>query len=385
MSTHRQRQGGFAPLEFLRRSVIVDEDRDDRDDAETPLTPQDALTRDLDADQDRPFIERRRHSPLRVGIAAAVVAVLASVSVGGVMMASASSSAATNLNSLAVDTSRPDITRAVPQTDSTSPTEGLSSNTTSSRSKVDKAARSSRDARGSSVSRNSVRSQIDKAISQTAAQQRSTNLATTTDEIQSNAASVSETARAKEMDASVAAVKKRAKQIAAEKKAAEERLAKAAAASGVKITPGTTAAITNDGGASMPVRPGSYTLGSYWGETGVWARWHTGEDFVAACGTPLYAVATGVVGQQVSASWAGNHVVIHLANGGSVLYAHMSSIGVTPGQIVKPGQLIGYSGQTGRAFGCHLHFEYYPQGTTPGDVYSTTDPLVFLRSLGLKP
>ncbi len=378
MSTHRQRQGGFAPLEFLRRSVIVD----DRDDAEAPLTPQDALTRDPDADQDRPFTERRRHSPLRVGIAAAVVAVLASVSVGGVMMASASSSAATNLNSLAVDTSRPDITRAVPQTDSTSLTDGLSSSTTNSRSK---AAQSSRDARGSSVSRNSVRSQIDKAMSQTAAQQRNSNLATTTDEIQSNAASVSETARAKEMDASVAAVKKRAKQIAAEKKAAEERLAKAAAASGVKITPGTTAAITNDGGASMPVRPGSYTLGSYWGETGVWARWHTGEDFVAACGTPLYAVATGVVGQQVSASWAGNHVVIHLANGGSVLYAHMSSIGVTPGQIVKPGQLIGYSGETGRAFGCHLHFEYYPQGTTPGDVYSTTDPLVFLRSLGLKP
>ena len=38
---------------------------------------------------------------------------------------------------------------------------------------------------------------------------------------------------------------------------------------------------------------------------------------------------------------------------------------------------------TGRSFGPHLHFEYYPQGTTPGDVYKATNPVDFLRSQGV--
>ncbi|MDN5976784.1 M23 family metallopeptidase [Acidipropionibacterium jensenii] len=368
MSTLRHRRGGFAPLEFLRRSAVVD--------------PPEAHDEELDAegfDPDQPaeraFADHRRRSPLRAGIAVAVVAALGTVTAGAVMLTSASNSSATNLHSLTVDPNRSDVTRAVPQSD----------NQLNGAGSAGIGSRTNNAGRGSSVSRSNVRSEIDKAMSQSAANQRSTDLDSTTDGIQNQAVTASETVRAKELDASIVAVKKQAKKIAAEKKAAEQKLVKAAAASGVKITAGTTSAITNDGGASLPINPGSYTLGSYWGETGVWARWHTGEDFVAACGTPLHAVAAGVVGESTGGSWAGNHVVIHLANGGSVLYAHMTSKSVSVGQTVKPGQLIGYSGETGRAFGCHLHFEYYPAGTTPGDVYSTTDPLVFLRSIGLKP
>lgn len=378
MSRQRHRRG-FAPLEFLRRSVVVDDSPSE--DAEGEAVGSQAV----DAAEDQPFADPRHRSPLRIGVAAVVVAMLGAVTVGAVTMASASGSSATNVHSLAVDTNRPDITRAVPQTDPDLTSSRLSSGIVNSKARADRGALRSRGSQGSSISRSSVRSEIDKAVSQSAADKRSTALDATTNEIQNTATTVGETVRAKELDASVAAVKKRAKEIAAEKKAAEETLARAAAAAGVTIAPGTTSAITSDGGAVLPVRPGTYTLGAYWGETGVWARWHTGEDFVVACGTPLYAVASGVVGQSTAGDWAGNHVVIHLANGGSILYAHMTSKSVSPGQIVKPGQLIGYSGETGRAFGCHLHFEYYPQGTTPGDVYSTTDPLVFLRSLGLKP
>ena len=53
------------------------------------------------------------------------------------------------------------------------------------------------------------------------------------------------------------------------------------------------------------------------------------------------------------------------------------------GTKVTAGQQIGNVGETGRAFGAHLHFEYYKNGTTPGDVYSASDPMEFLRSKGV--
>jgi len=75
--------------------------------------------------------------------------------------------------------------------------------------------------------------------------------------------------------------------------------------------------------------------------------------------------------------------VIQHSNGGATLYAHMSKRVVRPGEAVTAGQLIGYVGNTGRSFGAHLHFEYYKPGVTPGDVYSASNPMSFLRSLGV--
>ncbi|MEE8869224.1 MAG: M23 family metallopeptidase [Acidipropionibacterium acidipropionici] len=371
--TTRRRQGRFAPLDFLRTAIVADDD----DSTADPHLTDEAAT-------EEPFAEHRRRSPFKVAVAASVVGALGLVTGGAVMLTSASSSSATNVHSLAIDKNHPDITRGEPRTDE-SQDASTKAGTTNSKASAEKGSLPALDGRGSNVSRSTIRSELDKAMSQSMADQRNSAMDATDSQARAKADSVSETARAKEMDADVAKAKSRAKEIAAEKKAAEAKLAAAAAAAGKPIKTGDLSALTTSGAGSLPIAKGSYTLGSYWGEYGSWARWHTGEDFVAGCGTPLHAVSSGVIGQPTGGSWAGNHVVIHLANGGSVLYAHMSSINVSVGQTVKPGQLIGYSGETGRAFGCHLHFEYYPSGTTPGDVYSTTDPLVFLRSIGLKP
>jgi len=139
--------------------------------------------------------------------------------------------------------------------------------------------------------------------------------------------------------------------------------------------------------ATMPVK--SYSIAARFGDVGAWARYHTGFDFSAPIGTPIYAPTAGVVVHAGSggkaAGWAGNYVVIKHADGTQTLYAHMSSISVQSGAQVTGGTRLGQVGQTGRAFGPHLHFEVYPAGAEPGDVYSAVNPQPWLNKLGLKP
>ena len=141
------------------------------------------------------------------------------------------------------------------------------------------------------------------------------------------------------------------------------------------------------GVATMPVK--SYSIAARFGDVGAWARYHTGFDFSAPIGTPIYAPTAGVVEHAGSggkaAGWAGNYVVIKHADGTQTLYAHMSSISVQSGTKVTGGTRLGQVGQTGRAFGPHLHFEVYPAGAEPGDVYSAVNPQPWLIKLGLKP
>ncbi|MXO55254.1 peptidoglycan DD-metalloendopeptidase family protein [Altererythrobacter gangjinensis] len=90
--------------------------------------------------------------------------------------------------------------------------------------------------------------------------------------------------------------------------------------------------------------------------TGVKRR-HSGVDFAAPTGTPIFATSGGVV---TSASWFGGYgLAVELDHGGGVetRYAHMSRVAVAGGQIVKKGEIIGYVGSTGRSTGPHLHYE----------------------------
>lgn len=84
---------------------------------------------------------------------------------------------------------------------------------------------------------------------------------------------------------------------------------------------------------------------------------HEGIDFVADTGTPVIASAGGVVITAERHPQYGNLIEIDHGNEFSSRYAHLSKIDVKRGQIVKRGQGIGASGNTGRSTGPHLHFE----------------------------
>ncbi len=92
---------------------------------------------------------------------------------------------------------------------------------------------------------------------------------------------------------------------------------------------------------------------------------HNGIDFRASVGEKLFSSLSGIVEgvgntDEVSGCYSyGKWVLIRHYNGLSTLYAHMSLIKVSPGQTVKTGELIGYSGQSGFATGPHLHFTVY--------------------------
>ena len=149
----------------------------------------------------------------------------------------------------------------------------------------------------------------------------------------------------------------------------------------------TSAGLTSNGKACLPVVSG-YTIAARFGQVGAWARYHTGLDFSAPVGTPIHAPTSGVVtnaGIGSASGWAGNYVAIRYADGTQSLMAHMSTVSVSVGQTVSPCQVVGAIGMTGRTFGPHVHFEIYPAGITPGDVYKAVNPEPWLHNLGLRP
>lgn len=93
-----------------------------------------------------------------------------------------------------------------------------------------------------------------------------------------------------------------------------------------------------------------------------YVRMHDGIDYGAPFGSPIYAVADGVV---ASAGWRGGYGnFVMLSHGGGITsgYGHMSRIAVSGGQGVQRGQVIGYVGSTGLSTGAHVHFEVRRDG-----------------------
>ncbi|MFN8193466.1 MAG: peptidoglycan DD-metalloendopeptidase family protein [Nocardioidaceae bacterium] len=90
--------------------------------------------------------------------------------------------------------------------------------------------------------------------------------------------------------------------------------------------------------------------------------YHTGLDFAAPYGTPIHAIADGVVTSASYDGAYGNKTVITLDDGTELWYCHQSQFAVSTGDTVSQGELIGYIGETGNAYGAHLHVEVHPGG-----------------------
>ena len=89
---------------------------------------------------------------------------------------------------------------------------------------------------------------------------------------------------------------------------------------------------------------------------------HSGLDFRARHGTPIYAATEGIVNFAGRNGGYGNFVRIRHGGGLATGYAHMSRISVRNGENVRRGQVIGYVGSTGLSTGPHLHYEMYRNG-----------------------
>lgn len=92
-------------------------------------------------------------------------------------------------------------------------------------------------------------------------------------------------------------------------------------------------------------------------------KMHTGIDFAASIGTPIYATADGVIDQlEISFSGYGKMIEIDHGFGYRTRYAHMHGFAVRKGQKVRRGDLIGYVGDTGLSTAPHLHYEVFVNG-----------------------
>ena len=99
-------------------------------------------------------------------------------------------------------------------------------------------------------------------------------------------------------------------------------------------------------------------------------KMHTGIDFAAAIGTPIYATADGTI-DKVDISFSGYGKVIEIDHGFGYRsrYAHMHGFAVRQGQKVKRGDLIGYVGNTGLSTAPHLHYEVFVNGIHANPVH----------------
>lgn len=116
--------------------------------------------------------------------------------------------------------------------------------------------------------------------------------------------------------------------------------------------------------------------------SGIWASTngvHKGMDFAMPVGSPVAATLGGTVSSTDAGSEYGTSVVIDHGNGLQTIYGHLSEKSVNVGDVIKTGQRIGKSGNTGNTTGPHLHFEVRKGKNNP------VDPMIIASVGGIDP
>ena len=153
---------------------------------------------------------------------------------------------------------------------------------------------------------------------------------------------------------------------------AAEAAAKQAAAEAMIVEQGGTVEAT-PGAYAWPTKSNWQITSNYgWRICPFHGReFHNGVDIVLTSGTngsPVYAIADGVVTRASRYGGYGNCIQVAHGGGYSSLYGHLSGYNCSNGQYVTKGQVIGYIGSTGNSTGPHLHFTVFKDG-------SITNPL----------
>ncbi|MBD7942999.1 peptidoglycan DD-metalloendopeptidase family protein [Psychrobacillus sp. Sa2BUA9] len=186
----------------------------------------------------------------------------------------------------------------------------------------------------------------------------------------------------KEIQDKIVAEQKRQAEIA--RKAAEEKKKREAAErQRQQAASGSTTSIpeVSSGNWTKPAS-GRFTSGYGYRMHPIYGKgkMHYGIDIANSTGTPVVSAADGVVSYASPLSTYGNVIMVtHSIDGQTItsLYAHLSSIKVSVGQVVSKGQHIGAIGTTGNSTGPHLHFETH-LGYWEGMASNSVNPLRYI-------
>jgi len=126
---------------------------------------------------------------------------------------------------------------------------------------------------------------------------------------------------------------------------------------------------------------GAVSFTDTWGDPRSGGRTHQGVDMIASRGTPLVALEAGTVKRMRNGGLGGITVTLTGVSGDEYYYAHMNgwASGLSVGQSLAVGGLLGYVGNTGNAQYTipHLHFEFHPGGGAPVNPYPLVAGLCF--------
>ncbi len=91
-------------------------------------------------------------------------------------------------------------------------------------------------------------------------------------------------------------------------------------------------------------------------------EFHNGLDIACPVGTEVYAAHDGTVLAAGHSPTYGKYVKLLYSNGFTAVYAHLSGADLSQGETVKRGQVVAYSGNTGRSTSPHLHYSLFKDG-----------------------